>query len=174
MKMPAVIFAEEDLIPAEVLPYLLPTERVIIIVRRSRAVLLPSPCVLVADATAFALSAADVIPGGAAVLAILGALLVPSSYFFYHSVLAWQRTYFALTNSRMILINWQRKRRLTVIPVAEGSDMSLIRTLPGQLMGYGSFLLRRSELPKRARKISHLPFPEQLYLEVAGLIYSDD
>lgn len=174
MKMPwATADEDDDSIPIEVLPYLVPSERQIISVQRNRAVLIPPPCLLVADMTAFGLSAAGVIPGGAAVLAFLGALFAPSSYFLYRRTLSWQRAFFVTTNSRIILINWRRGSELTAISISEADDMCIIRTAPGRLLGYGSFLLRVSGTPGRIRKINYLPYPEQLYLEVVGLIYKE-
>jgi hypothetical protein len=160
-------------VPQGVLPYLLPTEMQVISLHKHLAVLILPICLLVADVITFALNAADVIPRSAEVLTVLGIIFVPSGYFLYHRVLIWSRTFFVVTSNRIILINWQRKRRLLVIPIAGADDMSFIRTVPGRLLGYGSFLLYAADLPKRAFKIGYLPYPEQLYLEVSALIFRD-
>src|SRR5262249_11410468 len=94
-----------------------------------------------------------------------------SCYFLYRSVFAWWQAFFVITNSRVILINWQQKRQLTSIPITKADDMSLILTLPGRIIGYGAFLLKMSDPRGHARKISRLPYPEQLYLEMIGLIF---
>jgi hypothetical protein len=158
-------------VPAEVTRYLVPSETQTITVRRHPAVLTLPVSLLVADVTAFALVAADVIPGGAAPLAVLGILFPLSCYFLYRSVLAWWRTFLVITIRRILLINWQRKRRLITIPIMEADDISFVRTLPGQFVGYGSFQLNDSGLRRRLRKIKYLPYPEQLYLELCAMIF---
>jgi hypothetical protein len=159
-----------DTTPAEVIPYLLPIEKHVISVRKHPAVLTLPACLPVADVTAFALCAAGVIPGGTAALAVLGTLFAPFCYFLYRSVLAWWHAFFVVTNSRLILINWQRKRRMAFIPIEDAREMTYIRTLPSRIIGYGSFMLKMSGPHAAASKISYLPYPEQLYLEVTALV----
>jgi hypothetical protein len=157
--------------PAAIIPFLLPMEKAVIVVHRHPASLTPQACLPVADVTAFALCAAGVIPGGAAALAVLGIIFPLSCYFLYRGVLAWSQAYFVVTRSRIILLNWQRKQRLAFIPIAEAGEMSYIRTLPGQIIGYCTFALKMSGPSARARKVKYIPYPEQLYLEVTGLTF---
>lgn len=171
--MPGIRVVPNETIPDYVYQYLVPSEKQVVTVRYHPAVLFPPALLLLADVTAFALGVADVISVGWVVLAILGILFPVSCYFLYRSVLAWLRTYFVLTSSRVILINWKWKRRLIVIPINEADDMSLIRTLPGRLFGYGSFSIRRSGRRGHARKIRYMPYPEQVYLEVCGMIFPE-
>jgi hypothetical protein len=160
-----------DTLPAEVTPYLLPIELQAIAMRRHLVVLTSPACLLVADVTAFALGAAGVIPGGAAALAILGALFAPSCYFLYRSVLTWWHAFFVVTFSRVILINWQQKRPPIIISLTKISDMTFSRTPLGRLIGYGSFELEMSDPREHTLEISYVPYPEQLYLEVAAMIF---
>jgi hypothetical protein len=162
-----------ETIPVEVMPYLLPSEEQVITVRKHPAVLIPRAYPLLGVVTTFALCAADVVPGGTLALVILGMLIPPSCYLLYHSIVAWLRTFLVVTTSRFLFIKWWRNRQLTVIPISEADDMSFVRTLPGRLVGYGSFLLKRSGPRGRVLKITYLPYPEQVYLEVAGLIFPE-
>jgi hypothetical protein len=159
-------------IPADVYRYLLPSERSIIVVRRNPVVLARTACLLAANVTVFALSAADVIPGGTGVLTFFGVLLPLSCYLVYHSIRAWLRAYIVITSARIMLVNLQWKHPLVVIPLADAYDMTYVRTLiPGRIAGYASFLLKQSGPRRRPRKIRYLPYPEQLYLEVSGLLF---
>jgi hypothetical protein len=164
-----------DTIPADVYRYLLPSERNVITVRRHPVVLAPAACLLAANVTALALSAADVIPGGTGVLALCGALLPLSCYLVYHSIRAWLRACIVVTGARIMLINLRWKHPLIVIPLADAYDMTYVRTLiPGRIAGYASFLIKQSGPRRRPRKIRYLPYPEQLYLEVSGLLFPAD
>jgi hypothetical protein len=157
--------------PAEVYRYLLPSERLIITVRRHPSVVFPVVCLLAANVTAFALVAADVIPDSTAVLVILGLLFLLVCYVLYRRVSAWRKTYVVVTSARIIILGLHRK--LTVIPIAEAVDMTFVRTLAGRIAGYGSFLIKKSGPVGRAYKIRYLAYPEQLYLEVSGLNFPD-
>jgi hypothetical protein len=157
--------------PADVHRYLLPSERLVVAVRRHPSVMFPIVCLMAANVTAFALVAADVIPGGTSVLVTLGLLFLLICYFLYRSVSAWGRTYFIVTSARIVLVGLHRK--LTAIPVMDADDMTFIRTPTGRIMGYGSFLIKKSGSDGRVYKIRYMPYPEQLYLEISGLIFPE-
>ena len=59
------------------------------------------------------------------------------------------------------------------MPLSEATGLSFIRTIPGRLLGYGTFRVKRPGSLWRVLKIRFLPYPEQLYLEVCGLIFRD-
>jgi hypothetical protein len=163
-----------ETIPSEVLKYLLPDETRVISVRMHPVTLAPLTFLVLADVNAFALDAAGVIPGPAVMLVILGALFPVSCYLLYRGVLAWLRHYFVATPNRLILVKGRQQRpRVTVVPISEVDDMTFSRTLAGQLTGYGSFRIRKAGRGGHALKIRYLPYPEQVYLEVCGLIYRD-
>jgi hypothetical protein len=60
---------------------------------------------------------------------------------------------------------------MTEIPLSEATGLTFIRTFPGRLLGYGTFPVKRASSRWRRRKIRFLPYPEQLYIEVCGLIF---
>jgi hypothetical protein len=167
-----MILVLSDETPAEVDRYLLPSERLIITLRRHPSAVFPVVYLLASNVTAFALVAASIMPGGTPVLVILGLLFLLVCYFLLHSVSTWRKTYFVVTSARIILVGFYRK--LTVIPITEADDMILVRTPPGRIMGYGSFLIKKPAPSRRAYKIRYLPYPEQLYLEVSALIFPAD
>jgi hypothetical protein len=164
-----------ETVPAEVYRYLLPNERRVITVRRHPVVLAPALGLLMVNVTAFALSAADVIQGGTALLAGLGILFPASCYIFYRTKRAWCRAYIVATTARIMLVNLVWKHPLLVIPLDEAYDMTYVYTRPfGWLIGYGSFVFKKSETLRRTLKLRYLPYPEQLYIEVAGLLFPGD
>jgi hypothetical protein len=157
--------------PADVYRYLLPSERLVVTVRRHPSVMSPIMGLMAANVAAFALIIADVISGGFAVLIALGLLFFLACYFLYRSVRGWRRTYFIVTSARIVLIGLHRK--LTAIPVMDADDMTFIRTPAGRVMGYGSFSIKRPGSGGRVYKIRYMPYPEQLYLEITGLIFPE-
>ena len=47
------------------------------------------------------------------------------------------------------------------------------RSAMGQLLGYGEFILESAGQDQALRNVDYIPYPEQLYLEVCGLIFKD-
>jgi Bacterial PH domain len=60
-----------------------------------------------------------------------------------------------------------------MMPLAKVTDMSFQRSAMGRIFGYGEFILESAGQDQALNKIDYLPYPEQLYLEVCGLIFKD-
>ena len=58
-------------------------------------------------------------------------------------------------------------------PLTKVTDMSFQRSSLGRVPGYGEFILESAGQDQALRVVDHLPYPEQLYLEVCGLIFED-
>jgi hypothetical protein len=52
--------------------------------------------------------------------------------------------------------------------------MRFERSPAGRLFGFGTFIVESAGQEQALNKIDNLPYPEQLYLEVCGLIFKDD
>ena len=86
-------------------------------------------------------------------------------------VAAWQATYFAVTEVRMVLVSGFMVRKVAMMPLARVTDMSFRRSALGRLLGYGEFIVESAGEEQALRSIDFLPYPEQLYLEVCGLVF---
>jgi hypothetical protein len=51
--------------------------------------------------------------------------------------------------------------------------MSFQRSALGRLLGYGEFIVESASQEQALHTINFLPYPEQLYLEVCGLLFPD-
>jgi hypothetical protein len=60
-----------------------------------------------------------------------------------------------------------------MMPLSKVTDMSFQRSTMGRILGYGEFILESAGQDQALNKVDHLPYPEQLYLEVCGLIFKD-
>jgi len=60
-----------------------------------------------------------------------------------------------------------------MMPLTKVTDMSFNRPPMGRLLGYGTFIVESAGQDQALRTINHLPYPEQLYLEVCGLLFKD-
>ncbi len=163
-----------DAVPASVNKYLLPHERQVITVHRHPAVLIgPIFVVLVGLAIAGLVSNAIAHGNNTAILIIWIAwalLLVRLAVKVYE----WSDTYFVVTSQRMLLQTGLVTKKVNMMPLSKVTDMSFRRSSMGRLLGYGEFILESAGQDQALRVVDHLPYPEQLYLEVCGLIFKDN
>ena len=162
-----------DTVPASVNKYLLPHERQVISVHQHPAVLIrPIFEVLVGLAIAGWLSNSFTKGNSTAILIIWllwSILLVRLAW----RVIQWLLTYFVITSQRLLLAKGFPTRKVDMMPLAKVTDMSFNRSPTGQLFGFGEFVVESAGQDQALRHIEYLPYPEQLYLEVCGLIFKD-
>jgi len=162
-----------DTVPASVNRYLLPHERQVISVHQHPAVLIrPIFWVLLGLAVAGWLSNSVAHGNGTVILVIWvlwGILLLRLAW----KVLEWSLTYFVITSQRLLLAQGFPYRRVDMMPLTKVTDMSFNRSPTGQLFGFGEFVVESAGQDQALRHIEYLPYPEQLYLEVCGLIFKD-
>jgi uncharacterized membrane protein YdbT with pleckstrin-like domain len=162
-----------DTVPASVNRYLLPHERQVISVHQHPAVLIRQIFeVLVGLAIAGWISNSFTHGNSTAILIIwlLWALLLLRLAW---KVLDWSLTYFVITSQRLLLTQGFLKRKVDMMPLTKVTDMSFNRSATGQLLGFGEFIVESAGQDQALRHIEYLPYPEQLYLEVCGLIFKD-
>ena len=88
-------------------------------------------------------------------------------------IFEWADTYFVVTSQRMLLQTGLVTRKVNMMPLSKVTDMSFRRSSLGRILGYGEFILESAGQDQALRVVDHLPYPEQLYLEVCGLIFKD-
>jgi uncharacterized membrane protein YdbT with pleckstrin-like domain len=153
-------------VPASVNRYLLPHERSCITVRKHPAEL-AGPLILVSGGL---LAAGELTRRSVRPKIVWGAYL-PVLLYFLQRVAAWQATYFTVTDMRMILVSGFVVRKVAMMPLAKVTDMSFQRSALGRLLGYGEFIVESAGEEQALRTIDFLPYPEQLYLEICGLVF---
>ena len=163
-----------DTVPASVNRYLLPHERQVISVHEHPAVLIP-PIALVLLGLAIAgwLSNSVANGNGTAILVIwlLWAVLLG---WLGVRIWDWAVNYFVVTSQRLILAKGVIVRKVGMLPLGKVTDMSFQRTTIGRILGYGEFIVESAGQDQALRNVSFIPYPEQLYLEVCGLIFKDE
>jgi membrane protein YdbS with pleckstrin-like domain len=162
-----------DTVPASVNKYLLPHERQVITVHQHPAVLImPILEVLVGLAIAGWLSNSVAHGNGTAILVIwiLWALVFLR---LVYKAFEWTKTYFVVTSQRMLLSTGVVTHNVNMMPLTKVTDMSFKRTGTGRILGYGEFVVESAGQDQALSNVRFLPYPEQLYLEVCGLIFKD-
>ncbi len=155
-------------VSASVGRYLLPRERSCIVVRKHPAEL-AGPLILVFGGL---VAAGELTRRSVRPKIVWGGYLSVLLYSL-ERMAAWQATYFAVTDVRIILVSGFMVRKVAMMPLARVTDMSFRRSALGRWLGYGEFIIESAGEKQALRGIGFLPYPEQLYLEVCGLVFPD-
>ena len=157
--------------PVSAMRYLLPVERQVITLRQHPAKLLPDFAMAVGGVlAAIAVSVISQTPQ-AAYLAVWLLALFLIVRAIWHAA-SWAVQYLVVTQKRLILISGLLRRTVTAVPLAAVQNLAFSRSAGGRLLGYGAFTF---ESDGHARAvIDYIPYPEQIYLEIYGLLYSGD
>jgi uncharacterized membrane protein YdbT with pleckstrin-like domain len=162
-----------DAVPASVNRYLLPHERQVITVHQHPAVLImPILQVLAGLAIAGWLSNA-VAHGSGTVILVVWILWGLVFLRLVVKAIEWGETYFVVTSQRMLLSTGLVTHKVNMMPLTKVTDMSFKRTGTGRILGYGEFIVESAGQDQALSNVKFLPYPEQLYLEVCGLIFKD-
>jgi uncharacterized membrane protein YdbT with pleckstrin-like domain len=162
----------EAIVPASVNRYLLPHERSYITVRIHPAVL-ARPLILFSGLVSGGLVAARKLSNRPVRPEMVGGAYLPVLLYFLYRLAARQVTYFTVTDNRMILVSGLVVRKVAMMPLAKVTDMSFQRSAMGRVFGYGEFIVESADQGQALRSVNFLPYPEQLYLEVCGLLFPD-
>jgi membrane protein YdbS with pleckstrin-like domain len=164
-----------DTVPASVNRYLLPHERQVISVHEHPAVLIgPIALVLLGLAIAGFLSNSSLTNGNLDVILIIWGLWVVLLAWLGVKIWDWAVNYFVVTSQRLLLAQGVIVRRVGMLPLSKVTDMSFQRSAIGRILGYGEFIVESAGLDQALRNVKFIPYPEQLYLEVCGLIFKEE
>jgi uncharacterized membrane protein YdbT with pleckstrin-like domain len=150
--------------------YLLPTERTVIRVRRHWAI-------LVFDG----LQAVGLVVL-AGVVSVLGSdsqaaqwlawwLLLTALFRFAFVWGEWFVERFVVTDMRVILTSGIITRKVAMMPLVKVTDMTYERSVLGQMLGYGTFIVESAGQDQALSRIGFLPRPDRLYIQVAELLF---
>ena len=158
---------------AAVNKHLLPHERQVITVRRHPAVLIgPSVLTLAGPVAAGALTA-TVLNGNEPLVTVVWIVWLVLFFRMIWKAANWAGTFFVVTSQRFLLVFGVLTKKVEMLPLAKVTDMSFQRSFTGRLLGFGEFIIESVGRDQALRVVDHIPYPEQLYLEICGLIFRD-
>jgi membrane protein YdbS with pleckstrin-like domain len=160
-----------DTVPNAVNKYLLPHEHQVITVRKHPAVLLRPIGVTLLGLVIAAVISTTVARHNGDVVGFVWIVWAVLLVWLAYKVWEWSQDYFIVTSRRMLLATGVITRKVAMMPLVKVTDMSFQRSSLGRLLGYGEFILESAGQDQALRRVDHIPYPEQLYLEVCGLIF---
>ena len=163
-----------DTVPASVNKYLLPHERQVISVHEHPAVLIGPIALVLAGLVAAGFLSSAVAHGNGTTLLVIWLVWAALLVWLGIKVWEWAVNYFVVTSQRLLLAKGVIVRNVGMLPLAKVTDMSFRRSTIGRLLGYGEFIVESAGQDQALRNIPFIPYPEQLYLEVSGLIFKDE
>ena len=159
-------------VPKELDRYLIPTEQIIFLIRRHWIVLFEPIASVVAGL--FIVGVLDQnLSGGslrlrdAAILLWFGLLLRALWKWF-----DWYRELFLATDRRLMLVHGIITRKVDIMPMAKVTDMRYDRTVTGQILGYGVYILESAGQDQALSTINYIPDPDQHYQEISAVIFA--
>lgn len=150
--------------------YLLPTERAVIQVRRHWAILISYTVqtvllLLVSAVLSYAgrgSSAAQTFALWLMLTTVLRMAFVAAE---------WWVERFVVTDQRVILTSGIITRRVAMMPLGKVTDMTYERSVLGQMLGYGVFIVESAGQDQALSRVDYLPRPDRLYIQVAELLF---
>jgi uncharacterized membrane protein YdbT with pleckstrin-like domain len=88
-------------------------------------------------------------------------------------VVNWAVDYFVVTSHRILLTSGVFTRSVAMMPLTKVTDMRFQRTFAGRMLGFGEFIVESAGQDQALRVIDHIPYPEQLYLEVCEMLFGN-
>jgi uncharacterized membrane protein YdbT with pleckstrin-like domain len=155
--------------PVAINRYLLPREVQVATVRQHPAVLISPSAQALGGLLVAGLATATIVHGVLAgiIWVAWGVLLLRLIW----KGLNWSVDYFVVTTERLLLTTGFLTRRVAMMPLTKVTDMSFRRTFPGRLLGYGEFIVESAGQDQALRNVEYIPYPEQLYLLVCGMLF---
>ncbi|ADG73757.1 hypothetical protein Cfla_0847 [Cellulomonas flavigena DSM 20109] len=87
-------------------------------------------------------------------------------------LLLWRVEWFVATDKRMLLLTGLVTHQVGMMPLAKVTDMRYSRTVVGQLLGYGQFLLESAGQDQALRLIGWVARPDATYRDLCALIFT--
>lgn len=162
-----------ETVPASVYKHLLPHERQVITVRFHPAVLIRPVAEVLGGLALAGLLSTTVAHGNGTAMLVIWLLWLVLVIRLLIRIYAWLEDYFVVTSQRLLLATGILTRTVNMMPLAKVTDMSFRRSTMGRILGYGEFVVESAGQDQALRRVDHLPYPEQLYLEVCGLIFKE-
>ncbi|GEA79779.1 PH domain-containing protein [Cellulomonas uda] len=86
--------------------------------------------------------------------------------------LVWRVEWFVATDKRMLLLTGLVTHQIGMMPLMKVTDMRYSRSVLGQLLGYGQFLLESAGQDQALRQINWVARPDATYRDLCALIFT--
>lgn len=92
---------------------------------------------------------------------------------FAYKALEWWLELIILTDKRFLLATGIVVRKISMMPIGKVTDLSFVRSVGGQILGYGTLRVESAGQKQDLEKIEYLPQPEAVFDAISELIFGD-
>ncbi|GAA2747569.1 hypothetical protein GCM10009868_37630 [Terrabacter aerolatus] len=86
-------------------------------------------------------------------------------------LLDWSHNWFVATDKRLLLRYGLISHKVAMMPLLKVTDMSYVRSIPGQFLGFGKFVLESAGQDQALREIKWVPNPDETYRDICAEIF---
>lgn len=148
--------------------YLLPSERLVVSVRRHPVVLARFVFEVLGAGIVAGWLAAQVGPDNDDLLWWLFLAVCARAVW---KAMEWSNDRFIVSDRRFMLVSGLLTRRVAMMPLRRVTDLTYEKPLVGRVVGYGTFVLESAGQDQALHKIGYLPSPDLLYAAVSDLLF---
>jgi len=152
--------------------YVLPDERVLLAARRHWAKLSEPVLTTVAVLVGCGWLTAELEPTLGERALVVWWLAAAAAVRLAWSLLLWRVEWFVATDKRMLLLTGLVTHQVGMMPLLKVTDMRYSRSVLGQLLGYGQFLLESAGQDQALRQIDWVARPDETYRDLCALIFT--
>jgi hypothetical protein len=158
-------------VPAGLAPILLPGERLVTAVRAHWAKLAEPVATMLLGLTVAAWVDSNVTKTTQALGTIFWWVFFALLARLCWCLLDWNHSWFVATDKRLLLRYGLISHKVAMMPLSKVTDMSYVRSIPGQFLGYGKFVLESAGQDQALREIKWVPSPDQTYRDICAEIF---
>lgn len=165
------IFRRDDAAPPGLGPYLLQGERIVAAVHQHWArVAEPVASAVLALVVALWVDA-NLTPqtSGLGPIVWLGFIVVLSRMLWH--LLEWRHDWFVATDKRLLLRHGLITHKVSMMPLLKVTDMSYVRSIPGQIFGWGTFVMESAGQEQAMKTVKWVPHPDETYRAICAEIF---
>jgi membrane protein YdbS with pleckstrin-like domain len=159
-------------VPKELDRYLIPAEQIVFLIRRHLVVLFEPIASVIAGLVVVGFLDQQLSDGALrlrdAAIVIWLAIVVRAVWKWAQ----WYRELFLATDRRLMLVHGIITRQVDIMPMSKVTDMRYDRTVTGQLLGYGEYILESAGQDQALSSIKYIPNPDQHYQEISAVIFA--
>jgi uncharacterized membrane protein YdbT with pleckstrin-like domain len=93
--------------------------------------------------------------------------------YFAWQVLEWWVEVVIVTDKRFMITSGIIETKNSMMPITKVTDMSFLRPVIGQILGYGTLRVESAGQKQDLETIKFLPRPEEVFLAISELIFGD-
>lgn len=159
-------------VPKELDRYLIPAEQIVFLIRRHWVVLFEPFASVVAGLILVGFLDQNLSGGAlrlrdAAILAWCG-LVIRAAWHW----IEWYRELFLATDRRLMLVHGIITRQVDIMPMSKVTDMRYDRSVTGQILGYGVYILESAGQDQALSEINYIPDPDLHYQQISAVIFA--